>query len=305
MRAATLFALFAAAAPAANPPVKIGPRTAIRVPYWSDGSPAGPVSAKVNGQPAKVTRTLSPDDDLMMLLVLDLAGDLAQADPAREAVIAAAGKLPPNAYVGLLRAQDGLRVLSDPSPDRGPLAETIRALNIGGRAGLLDTVETAAQLGDAVLAKSAVRVAILYITDSSIGNYREDFTNPVVNSGDSRDMSRRFPEGLVKEKISRLSASLGSAETPLFIVHLNYQSDRISEAYQTGLLEIATASAGTAVFCRSVAEIPSAIDQAFASIGSHRSLEIQLPPGKARQWDVELAGEGGALRYRQRISGRK
>jgi hypothetical protein len=281
------------------------PRTTVRVPYWAqDGGPATAVVAKVDGQPAKV-RARGAGHEMLLLVVLDLAGDLALVDPAREALVAEVEKLPANAYVGLLRAQDGLRVLRDPDADRGAFAASVRELNISGRAGLLDTVEQAAQLGDSVAAKANVRVAVLYVSDSTIGNYREDYTNPVVNSNDSRDMSRRFPEGLVKEKISQLSASLAVTETPLFLVHLNYQNDRLNEAYQTGLLELATASGGTATFCRSVAEIPQAIEQAFQTVRGHHSAEIALPPVKGRQVDVELSAEGRELHYRQRITLRK
>lgn len=282
-----------------------GPQ-AVNIPFWvTEGEPAASLSAKAAGAPVKVLRTRGPGHDMVLLVVLDLAGDLAQVDPARTALVEALEKLPSNVYTGLMRAQDGLRVLLDPGPDRTKIKETIEGLNISGRAGLLDTVETAAQIADSMLAKANVRTAILYVSDSSISNYREDFTNPVVNSGDSRDMSRRFPEGLVKEKLSQLSARLAPRQTPLFIVHLNYQNDRLNEAYQAGLLEIANASAGSAVFCRSIGEIPEAIANTLTTIQALQNAEIQLGPTKAKQVDIELSAEGRTLRYRQRISPRK
>src|SRR5262245_44138684 len=116
-----------------------------------------------------------------------------------------------------MRAQDGLAVIADPSHDRIASAAAIRALPVSGKAGLLDTVETAAGIADAVLAKALVRVAVLYVTDSDVRNYREDFSNPVINSSDSHDLSRRFPEGLVQERITRLEQRLASMQTPLFI----------------------------------------------------------------------------------------
>jgi hypothetical protein len=282
-----------------------GPQ-AVNIPYWvTTGEPAASVVAKADGQAVKVLRTRGPDHDMVLLIVLDLAGDLAQVDPAREALNAAVEKLPANVFVGLLRAQDGLRVLLDPRPDRAEIREAVDALNISGRAGLLDTIETAAQLADSMLAKANVRTALLYVTDSSIGNYREDYTNPVVNSTDSRDMSRRFPEGLVKEKISQLAARLAPRQTPIFMVHLAYQNDRLNEAYQTGLLEIAGTSGGSAAFCRTVAEIPDAIAETFSTITALQSAEIQLGPTKAKQVAIELSAEGRMLRYRQRITPRK
>lgn len=274
--------------------------------FWPEqGEPVKSVTAKVNGEDAKVLRVEEPAGDLLILLVLDLAGDLSLVDPARQAVIAEVGKLPPNTQVGLLRAQDGLRVLEDPGVDRDTLAARIRELTISGRAGLLDTVGTAAALGDGILAKTAVRLALLYITDSSIYNYREDYTNPVVNSSDSGDMSRRFPEGLVKEKIRQLGAELGGVQTPLFVVHLNYQNDRLNEAYQTGLLELATSTGGAAEFCRSLADIPASIEKMFALVRSHQSVEVEVKPGKGKQLDVVLSAEGRPLRFRNRFQARR
>lgn len=303
MRFLASILVIASAATAASPTT--GPQ-AVSIPYWvTAGEASAKLSAKAAGAPVKVLRTRGTEHDMVLLVVLDLAGDLAQVDPARTALVEALEKLPPNVYTGLMRAQDGLRVLVDPGPDRAKIKETIESLNISGRAGLLDTVETASQIADSMLAKANVRTAILYVSDSTISNYREDYTNPVVNSGDSRDMSRRFPEGIVKEKLSQLSARLAPRQTPLFIVHLNYQNDRLNEAYQAGLLEIANASAGSAVFCRSVGEIPEAIGNTITTITALQSAEIQLGPTKAKQVDIELSAEGQTLRYRQRISPRK
>ena len=82
------------------------------------------------------------------------------------------------------------------------------------------------------------------MTDSEVRNYREDFTNPVINSSDSRDLSRRFPEGLIRERISRVTTSLSRFQTPISIVHLRYSRDRLDEAYQNGLLQMAQLTGG-------------------------------------------------------------
>ena len=94
---------------------------------------------------------------------------------------------------------------------------------MSGKAGLLTTVDVIGRIADSMLKKSPVRVAILYITDGDVRNYREDFTNPVINSSDFNDMSRRFPETLVQEKIarrvSRSSLTLSSrAESRAFVL---------------------------------------------------------------------------------------
>jgi hypothetical protein len=279
----------------------------LHVPVWTeDGGAldAAGLSAKIDGSPAAVVRLTGPEDGLMLLVVADLAGDMSLVDPARQALVEGLRALPRNAYAGLLRAQDGLRVVVDPGPDRDALADAVLGMPISGKAGLLDTVVTAAHLGDAILAKARVRLAVLYITDSHVANYREDFTNPVVNSSDSRDLSRRFPEGLIKEKISQLEQNLTRTETPVFIVHLNYRSDRLNEAYQTGLLSLANTTGGAAQFCRSPAGIPAAIRQTLEIIASHHSVEIQLPEPVSRQTAVELVAEGRSLRYRTRFQPR-
>ena len=181
---------------------------------------------------------------------MDLVGDLARIDPARSALIDAAKALPPKTWLGLMKAQDGLQVVLDPSPDRDNSPRHCTAMPLTGKAGFLDTVEQAVGLGDSIAAKSPVRVAVLYITDSDVRNYREDFSNPVINSSDSRDLSRRFPEGLIKERTSRLAEKLTASQTPVFLVHLVYSSERLNEAYQTGLMQISTTTGGAAEFCR-------------------------------------------------------
>jgi hypothetical protein len=306
MRSIAWLVPLAMAAWSAPPPERTradGPAR-LRIPTWTENGEAlrpADVSANVDGSPVKIVRVTGPEDDLVLLVALDLAGDLSLVDPARQALIEGFRKLPANAYVGLLRAQDGLRVLTDPGPDREPAIAAVESLTISGRAGLLDTVQTATRLGDAILRKADVRVAVFYLTDSNIANYREDFTNPVVNSSDSRDLSRRFSEGLVKEKISQVQAGLAQSQTPLFIVHLDYRNDRLNEAYQTGLLALATASGGSAEFCRTVVDIPAAIQKTLDSIVAHYSIEVELKGKPAKQTAVELGSVGGGLRHRTRF----
>ena len=149
-----------------------------------DGAPVKmeELNATVNGAPARVARMIGDQEPLVLLVVLDLAGDLSLVDPAREALISEIANLPPQVSVALLRAQDGLRVLDDPGTRREQLAESIRKLAISGRAGLLETINSAVILADTMLLKTRVRTAVLYVSDSLITNYREDYTNPVVSN---------------------------------------------------------------------------------------------------------------------------
>jgi hypothetical protein len=218
--------------------------------------------------------------------VLDLTGDISLVDAAKQALIAQIKDLPENAWVGLLHAQDGLSVIADPTPDRKKINDAIQALPVTGKAGLLDTVASVAGLGDGILRKSKVRVAILYVTDSEIANYREDYTNPVINSSDPHDLSRRFPEALIQEKISALQLRIESDEAPLFIAHLRYRSNRLDQAYQNGLKILSEFTAGYSWFCRSQAEIADLIQRDFAYIRSSWLVTIGVP--KRMRSDVQV-----------------
>jgi len=287
----------------AEPPPAKSNRTVLRLPFWSmDGEPieAAKVAAEVNGKPAKVGRWLDSGQDMVLLVVTDLAGDLSVVDPARKALREQIAKLPPNVHVALLRAQDGLRVLADPGATREMLDQLIGEMSISGRAGLLNSIEPVQALGDGIAGRARVRVAAVIITDSDITNYQEDYTNPVVNSSDSGDMSRRFPEGLVQEKVKKLMATVMTRETPLFIVHLRYQTDRLNTAYQTGVLDLARASGGAAEFCRSVGEIPDAVRRMMTAAVSLMSVELEAQNVRSNQVQFGLAAEGRTLRYQPR-----
>ncbi len=282
----------------------------IRVPVWVEpGSGATGMpefQATVAGSPSKILAVKSPADDLLLMVVLDMTQDLTQATAAKAALAAEIAKLPAKTMVSVLRAQDSLKVLADPTADRAKSTEAIEALKISGKAGLLDTVEFLAGAGDAILRESAVRVAILYVTDSDIQNYRENFTNPVVNSSDTRDLSRKFPEAPIQERIAKLSTRLSRRQTPLFVVHLVYRSDRLNEAYQSGLQQLAETTAGTSLFCHSSSEVTDAIQRSFERIQSHYSLTLALPPRAPKTVPVQISANGAnggkILSYRTQIA---
>jgi hypothetical protein len=283
--------------------------TRVRIPLWLDASPGRELSPKdftatIDGASSRVLQLQCPDDDLVILLVLDVSSsDLTVADPAKETLTAEIRKLPPNAFVGLLRAQDGLVVLHDPTADRDAITTLVAQQTLSGKTGLLATIDTAGHIADAMLEKSAARIAILYITDGDVRNYREDFTNPVINSSDSHDLSRRFPETLVQEKIAKLDAVLAAEQAPVFIVNVNQQSDRLNEAYQNGMKQLAETTGGAAFFSRSTTEIPEAIRRSFDAVASHYSLTLGLPEHVSRrpQIHVALVEGDGSLTYRTRI----
>ena len=283
------------------------PRTSLLVAAPEQDPPLDRAAFKamLDGNPAKVLRVRGPKDDLVLLLVLDLTGDQTLIDTARAALTARLGALAMNHWVALLKSQDVLQVAQDPTPDREKIAAAISEYAATGKAGLLTTIESAAAIGDSLLTRSNVRVAVLYVTDSNIYNYREDFTNPVINSSDSQDLSRRFPDQLIREKMQKLSDSLASSETPLFFVHLNYFSDPINEAYQRGLMQLAEESGGIGAFCRSRGEIPEAVDKIVSAAATHWSVAVELRGAKARTATVDLLNGDRDVPNRARFSLRK
>jgi hypothetical protein len=114
-------------------------------------------------------------------------------------------------------------------------------------------------------------------------------------------MSRRFPEGLVLEKISKLETRLSSLAAPLLIVHLDYRSDRLNEAYQSGLMRLTAATGGSSAFCRTRADIPRQIAAVFRSIASHYSLDVEGPVQHSRIVSIEVDSGGRAASYRNRF----
>jgi len=306
----TLLLLFVSVALGAGPPNQTSPSSYWSVPLWID--PAGSavtaadLAASINNQPTVIDKVLQPDSDLIILIVLDLAGDLALVEPAKESLAAELDKLPPNVWIALLHAQEGLSVLADPTADRASVSQLIQSLPISGKAGLFDTLEPAAALADNMLRKADVRVAVLYITDSDVTNYREDLTNPVINSSDPHDLSRRFPDSLIRERAARLERQLAHAGAPVFIVHLQYRASGLNQSYQSALGSLAETTAGFASFCRSTAAIPQEIANMIAYIRSSHFLKLAMPPRPASVMQLRLEWKPEAksqphLAYRARL----
>ncbi len=282
--------LLAAALTASGAESKRAANTVLRVAALDQDPPLDKAGFKaaLDGSPVTVLRVHGPEDGMILILVLDLTGDVSLVDAARRALAEALPRLPGHIWLTVMKSQDLLQVLADPTPDRPKIIETILAYGATGKAGLLGTLETAAKLGDSMNRRANVRVAVLYLTDSNIYNYREDFTNPVINSSDSRDLSRRFPEQLIREKIKKLSEAMSSSETPFFFVHLSYFSDPINEAYQRGLLQLAGDSGGVGAFCRSPGEIPASLEKVLGAAASHLSVALELGRVKSRTATVTL-----------------
>ncbi|TAM80904.1 MAG: VWA domain-containing protein [Acidobacteria bacterium] len=269
---------------------------AFSIPAWIDkgkctGDPAfGPT---LNGKPAKVNKELAPTSDQIILLVLDVTDDISRINDAKQAIVTNISNLPHNVWVGVLRAQDGMHVLVDPTPDRQKVINTIQSFTSSGTPGLLETVRPTLSLADAMIRKSPVRVSVLYITDGSIYSYREDYTDPVINPSDAHDLSRRFRDVLINEKISKLKRHISSLEAPLFVVHLHYRQNDLDLAYQNGLDALAKDTGGETVICRSTAEISQAISHIFSRISDVWGLVLSVPNKADRELQVGLKASCG------------
>ena len=276
----------------------------MRVPFSAPGNPpleASQVKIAINGKPARVLRLLAPASDLFLLLALDFSGDLSLVDPARQEILKRIAELPANCRVALLRSQDGLRVAVDPAAPRDELIAAIESLTVAARPELLNSLESVQELADSIAARAHVRVTVLMVSDSNVASYREDYSNPVVNSSDSGDMSRRFPEGLVNEKLRQLKARMRGGESPLYLVHVQYLSDRLNTAYQTGLLDLIRSTGGAAEFCRSFSDIPDAVSRAFDQVTrAQYTAEVELPRGRSGTLDVVVTSDGREIHSRPR-----
>ena len=280
----------------------------ISIPAWVEEDSCGPApkfEATFNSKPAAVISQEGPGSDQLILLVLDFTSDPSLVDAAKQALTREVVKLPPNAWVGLLSDQDGLHVLTDPSPTREPLLVAINGLPTTGKPGLFETVSSALALADSILRKSPVRVSVLYITDGSIYNYREDYTNPVINGSDPHDLSRVFPDALIQDKISKLVGEFSGLEAPLMVVHISNRGDTLNRSYQNGLITLADATGGRGQICRSVGEIPDAIAAAFARISNSWRLTLEVPPKFHSTAQIHLSapckGEDARLSWRTRL----
>jgi hypothetical protein len=297
--------LFAAASLRASEGASLAaPPGRCRVTAWLGDPPldTSQVRATVEGKEAKLLAVHDSASPLLLNVVLDLTGDMSLIGPARDALKTELAALSSNVWVSLLRAQDGLRVLTDPGPDLAAVNAQLDTLETTGRAGLLEVVHPATELAARVLRRSPIRTALLFLTDSNIYNYREDYTNPVVNPSDSRDLSRRFPDALIREKTAKLAAALNATDVPVFVHHLAWLRDRLNEAYQAGLQQIAEATGGIASFSRSPGDIAGDLHQMIGKIASHWAVDLELPAGTKRTYSIQLSVEGREIQYRTKYT---
>lgn len=286
------------------------PKEQLRIPVWVESDDADywlegqrqNFKVFIEDREVAIRGFQHPRSGTIILIVFDTVDELALVDQARNALQDASRGLSAQYWLGLLRAQNGLSVLQEPTADRAQLAARIKAIEIGGKAGLLDTLEPVAQLATAMLDKASVRLSVLYITDSAIQDYRADYLNPVINSSDSGDLSRRFSDRAVQEKLSRLAEALAGFTVPLYVLHLERRSDPLNLAYQSGLERIAADSGGLAVFCRTVDEIRPSLASIIKRIQSGYVLTTDLPATRRASVRLRVEAQSAAGKNFARVT---
>jgi hypothetical protein len=289
--------LAAAPAPARQDKAEAGGEALLKIPVWVETEEGGfwdegrrqAFTVFLEDQEVPIRSFQSPRSSTIILVIFDTVSDLARVDEARSALRDAIQPLSNQYWIGLLRAQDGLSVLQEPTADRALLLDKIQSIQVSGKAGLLDTLEPVSRLATSILHKAGVRLSVLYISDGGIGHYRADYLNPVINSSDSGDLSRRFSDRAVQERVSRLAESLAVFTVPLFVLHLEHRGDALNLAYQSGLERIAAASGGAAIFCRTSDEIRPSLANLIARIRASYVLAVEAPDTKRQAVKVRVA----------------
>lgn len=205
----------------------------------------------------------TPDSPTLLFIAFDTVGDVAPLMQVRETLSQELMQLPTNFRIGLLSAHENFGVIQDPTEDRELLRQKINDMALVGKAGLLETIQPLMEFSSQLLRRTHVRVAILLITDSDIGNYRTNYLNPVVNYSDTRDLSLRFPGRALQEKIARMTSSLSAFPVPCLIVHIDPGPDPLNKIYQDGLRQLAEALGGQLFLSKTASDIPVMLREAL------------------------------------------
>ena len=287
-----LLALLALATAAAEP------AEVFKTPVWAEGA-AREFVVTLDGEPASVQSVQTPDDNLILLIVLDTVEYPDRVAAARDALVAGLRGLGRKYYAGVLTAQDGLAVRQDPVRGRNKLRSTLDSIDVRGIPGLLDVIVEASSLADQTLAAADVRLAVLFLTDGGIEDYRGDYTIPVVNPSDRSDLSRRFRGQLIRERIRSITDALETAQAPLFFLHLARQYDDLNEVYQNGISEFARLTGGQALFAQGLQEVPAMLQQLLDAIAGHSVLRLEVDcEGWAR---LAVRTDAGPARHREAV----
>jgi len=258
--------------------------------------------------PLNIMSFQSPESPTLLFVAFDTVGEIANINQVRLALRQELAKLGAQYWVRLISAQERIEVLQDPTSDRSVVLNNIEAMAQIGKAGLLESIIPIANLTTRILLRSNVRVAVIFVTDSDIGNYRIDYLNPPVNASDSRDLSRRFAGRALQEKISRMVATLVKSQAPIFIVHIDPGRDPLNRTYQNGLKQFAEAVGGQLFLSKTVADIPTVVEEAFRWVQNFYLLGVDVPRAKSGFARLQISfsrdappNPGGRLAYSGRL----
>ncbi len=251
----------------------------------------------------------SPETPTLLFVALDTVGDIANIDHARAALKLEVRRLGSHYRVGLISAREQIAVLQDPTPDRKTLLQKLDTFSQIGKAGLLETILSIAEFSNGVLQRSRARVAVIFVTDSDIGNYRQDYLNPPVNYSDSRDLSRRFAGRALQEKISHMVSQMAGYQAPIFVVHIDPAQDPLNRAYQNGLKQLAESVEGQLLLSKAGIDIATMIQEAFRWASGFYVLNLTVPQNRRDVLKIRVhvaenpdgAGPSAHLTYSGRI----
>lgn len=268
-----------------------------KLPIWlgapSDATEAGlsasDLTITVGKSPVTISALKEPESPALLFVALDTVGDIANLNEARKTVVEEIKALGSQYWAGLISAQEQMQVLQEPTSDRSLLQQKIEELTQIGKAGLLESIQPIADLATGVLLNSEVRVAVIFITDSDIGNYRADYLNPPVNASDSRDLSRRFAGRALQEKISRMAALMARTQVPVFIVHIDPGLDPLNRSYHNGLKQLAEGTGGQCLLSKTSGDIPLNIHEAFQWAKSFYLVEFSLQIEKSGYARIQIS----------------
>ncbi|MBK6799912.1 MAG: hypothetical protein IPG76_24855 [Acidobacteria bacterium] len=229
--------------------------------FWTEGRKEN-FKVLIDDKDSPLRSFHGPANPTIFLVVFDTVADITRVEIARNSLAEKIKEIKPNYWIGLMKSQDGLSVMQEPTSDKVALDVSLAQVKVAGRAGLLDTLEQVSSIAQGMMQKSGVRVCILYISDSGIASYRADYLNPVINSSDSGDLSRSFPtapslrESAVCQIHSRVSRSpssffIWSTEPILSTSHIKAASN----AYRHAPAEMPSSAAPTtksnpaSIFC--------------------------------------------------------
>jgi hypothetical protein len=238
--------------------------------------------------PVTVSALKGPESPALLFVALDTVGDIANINEARKTLVEEVKALGPQFWAGVISAQEQMQVLQEPTADRSLLQQKIEELTQIGKAGLLESLQPIADLATGVLLNSEVRVAVILITDSDIGNYRADYLNPPVNASDSRDLSRRFAGRALQEKISRMAGLMARTQVPVFIVHIEPGLDPLNRSYHNGLKQLAEGTGGQCLLSKTSGDISLNIHEAFQWAKSFYLAEFTLQSEKGGYTRIQI-----------------